>query len=245
MFPVRSADLAGLVLAAATLTAAGPASAADAAGAAPNYTVPDGSKGFRFMTQGGVLNPEVLVGFNPQPDPPGFGGSRDLTPGGGPVTRIFSPLSDTGYGFLIALLNVGPGGMEPLPPAPNSDGNTGISFLGDGSVFHLDLNFAGPGNAIDWAAFNPQPEPPGFWFGAQFGYPTVGDPVATLSLTEDERRLTLTLAPVPEPAAWALMLIGVGAIGGLARRRATACIAMPADATRRLALRLPAGPDAR
>jgi hypothetical protein len=158
----------------------------------------------------------VLVGFNPQPDPPGFGGSRDLTAGASRATRIATPLSDTGYGFLIALLGVGTG-AEPLPPTPNSDGNTALTFLADGSVFKLALNFAGPGNAIDWAAFNPQPDPPGVWFGAQFGYPAVGDPVVTFSLDENGQPLNLTLAPVPEPAAWALMLIGVAGVGGVAR----------------------------
>lgn len=223
MYSVRSAAHVGAALFTLALAAASTqASASSTPGVAPNHTFADGSKGFAFMTTGGRLNPEVLVGFNPQPDPPGFGGSRDMTPGGGPVTQIATPLSDTGYGFLIALLDVGPDAMTPLPPAPNSDGNTGLAFLCDGSVFRLSLNFAGPGSAIDWAAFNPQPEPPGVWFGAQFGYPAAGDPVVTFSLTEDERPLTLTLAPVPEPAAWSLMLIGIAGIGGLTRSRAQA-----------------------
>lgn len=220
MHPVRSAAQFGAALCALAFAAASTqASASTMPGVGPNYTFPDGSKGFAFKTTGGILNPEVLVGFNPQPDPPGFGGSRDMTPGGGPVTQISTPLSNAGYSFLIALLNVGPNAREPLPPAPNSDGNTGISFLCDGSVFHLSLNFAGPGNAIDWAAFNPQPDPPGDFVGAQFAYPVAGDPVVTFSLTENERPLTLRLASVPEPAAWALMLIGVGGVGGLARSR--------------------------
>jgi hypothetical protein len=212
-----AAQFGAALLAVAIATAATGASASTTPGVAPNYTFPDGSKGFAFMTTGGLLNPEVLVGFNPQPDPPGFGGSRDMTPGGGRVTQIATPLSDTGYGFLIALLNVGPDAMEPLPPAPNSDGNTGIAFMADGSVFRISLNFAGPGSVIGWAAFNPQPEPPGNFVGAQFGYPVAGDPVVTFSLTENERPLILTLAPAPEPVAWALMLIGIAGIGGVAR----------------------------
>lgn len=36
-----------------------------------NYVFPDGSGGFALTSRGGVVNPGVLVGFNPQPDPPG------------------------------------------------------------------------------------------------------------------------------------------------------------------------------
>ena len=44
---------------------------AHAATLLPAYTFPDGSAGFEFRTSGGLTNPGVLVGFNPQPDPPG------------------------------------------------------------------------------------------------------------------------------------------------------------------------------
>jgi hypothetical protein len=214
-----AAQFGAALLAAALAGAATDASASSTPGVAPNYTFPDGSKGFAFTTMGGRLSPEVLVEFNPQPDPPGFGGSRDITPGGGPVNQIATPLNDTGYSFLIALLDVGPDAMAPLPPAPNSNGDTGAIFMADGSVFRLSLNFAGPGNAIDWAVFNPQPDPPGIWFGAQFGYPAAGDPVVTFALTENERPLILSLASVPEAPAWALMIIGIGGVGALARSR--------------------------
>ena len=217
MLPISSAARLGALV--FTMASAGAAYAATTPYAAPNYTFANGSEGFAFTTTGGRLDPEVLVDFNPQPDPPGFGGSQDLTPFGGRVTQIATPLSDTGYGFLIALLNVGPGGMTALPPAPDTDGNTGLTFLGEGAAFRLTLNFAGPGEAIDWAAFNPQPDPPGIWFGAQFNYATLADPVVTFALTEGDRPLSLALAPIPEPAPWALMLIGVGGIGGWARTR--------------------------
>jgi hypothetical protein len=217
MSPLKPAASVSAALLALALAAG--AHAGTTPGAAPNYSFPDGSRGFAFTTTGGLLNPGVLVGFNPQPDPPGFGGSRDLTAGASQVTQIATPLNNTGYGFLIALLGVG-AGKEPLPPAPNGDGNTALTFLADGSVFRLVLNFAGPGSAIDWAAFNPQPDPPGVWFGAQFGYPAAGDPVVTFSLAENGQPLSLSLAPVPEPAAWALMLIGAAGVGAVARARA-------------------------
>ena len=146
MFSVPAAAQFGAPLLAMALAgAATDASASTTPGVGPNYTFPDGSKGFAFMTTGGRLNPEVLVDFNPQP------------------------------------------------------------------------------------------EPPGIWFGAQFGYPAAGDPGVTFALTENERPLTLSLAPVPEVPAWTLMIIGVGGVGALARSRtqtATARVGRPTSYSR-------------
>jgi hypothetical protein len=100
MRSVPTVAYAGAAICAAALAVAAQASAATVPEVAPNYTFPDGSK--------------VHVGFNPQPRPPGYGGSRDITPGGGRVTQIATPLGDTGYGFAWALMLIGIGGVGGL-----------------------------------------------------------------------------------------------------------------------------------
>jgi hypothetical protein len=179
----------------------------------PNYTFGDGSKGFAFDTAGGIVNPEVLVGFNPQPDPPGFSGDIYTPEGGG--ARIFTPPSATGYQFELSFLGLGSGRLA-TPMAPNSDGVTGESFRIGDNTFDVTIAFSGPAAARDWAAFNPQPDPPGRWFGSTFDFGAVGDPTATIRITENGAPLSLSLA-APEPSAWALVIIGVGAVGMMAR----------------------------
>jgi hypothetical protein len=188
---------------------------AAATGVGPNHLFPDGTKGFAFDTTGGILDPEVLVGFNPQPDPAGFGGSQ-YTPDGGGV-RISTPASATGYEFVVSFLGFG-GGHEATPMAPNRDGVTGDSFMIGGKTFDVTLAFSGPSAEVDWAAFNPQPDPPGLWFGSTFTFGAVADPTAMIQITEDGAPLSMSLA-APEPSAWALMIIGLGGVGLIARVR--------------------------
>jgi len=56
--------------------------------------------------------------------------------------------------------------------------------------------------------------------GAGLGHPAAADPAATVSLVEEGRPLGLSLASGPESRAWTLMLVGIGGVGALARRRA-------------------------
>ena len=181
----------------------------------PNHYFPDGSEGFAFATTGSVLNPEVLVDFNPQPDPPGFGATQYLLEGGG--VRLTTPPSATGYGFEMSFLGDGSVRLA-TPAAPNSDGVTGESFRINDNTFDVTLAFSGPGAARDWAAFNPQPDPPGIWFGSTYDYGMVADPTVTIRISENGTPLLLSLA-APEPSAWALMIIGLGGVGLSARAR--------------------------
>jgi hypothetical protein len=175
-------------------------------------------KTFAFDTTGGVLNPEVLVGFNPQPDPPGFVGSRYI-PGEG----IVAPgTPDNTFGFLMSFVIPGVSGELTGPGKPNGDGVTTYDFkVGEGDFAHtfdVTLHFAGPGSADSWTwgAFNPQPDPPGLWFSSEIGFAPESDPSVNFSITEDGRPLQLTY--VPEPGSWALMLIGVAGLGAVARQ---------------------------
>ena len=213
-----SCILSGAMGAAVLLAAGGPAMASTTPGVAPNYTFADGSKGFAFMSSGGFTNPEVLVGFNPQPEPPGFGGSR-YERQRGTLTHIFTPASGGGYSFVMSFVDGTDATLLPLPSAPNSDGVTVEDFMIGANSFHVAMSFSGPGAVRDWAAFNPQPDPPGVWFGGQFSFTGVGDPDVRFEITENGAPLTLSLAPTPEPSTWAMMLVGIAGLGALARAR--------------------------
>jgi hypothetical protein len=196
---------------------------------APNYTFADGAKGFALTTSGGPINPGVIVGFNPQPDPPGDGDDGALIALLNPADpQLFSPAIGGSFTFLIGLLMPGDGSVLPLPDAPNTDGRTGERFMLGGHLFDIGLAFSGPGpvDPGSWVGFNPQPEPPGDVLGVGFSFTVQGDPFATFNISIDGQALDFALAPgVPEPATWGLMLMGFGGLGAALRSRRRAMLA--------------------
>jgi PEP-CTERM motif len=193
---------------------------ADAATLLPAYTFPDGSAGFEFRTSGGITNPGVLVGFNPQPDPPGFPATTaDLRD---PTSPVFDQTTGaSAYLVTVSLLLPGTPGLL-LPAVQDTDGSVtatcdgSVSKVCDGSVFKFSLAFR---DITSWSlpsdteGFNPS----GVYFQylATFG----GTPTFALSITDSGS--PLTFSPVPEPATWGLMAVGFVSLGAFAMRRRT------------------------
>jgi hypothetical protein len=165
------------------------------------------------------VNPGVIVGFNPQPDPPGFGDLVDFTNPLDP-TITFSVSGPTTTTILFGMYGHGPG--DPYTPAPGLFSSNPVQHTasyvfdetGDGSVFQVTFDISGITGG--WSSFNPQPDPPG-----DFGFSFTGD--ATLGVQIDYKEPSGAFAPlsfIPEPAGSGLLLIGAAALVGLRRKAA-------------------------
>jgi hypothetical protein len=186
----------------------------------PNYTLPDGSHGFALSTHGGPINPGVIVGFNPQPDPPAIPTALSLADPSHPVFVSPGPCTVDKCGYEIEMSFLGFGNaMLGLPPTPEN-GSTSFNFTFGDHIIVVDMSLAGPpgSSLVDWVAFNPQPDPPATWFASKFNFQGPGDPLMTFEMFVDGAPLRLTLG-VPEPASWALMLIGFVGVAFTAFRR--------------------------
>jgi len=99
---------------------------------------------------------------------------------------------------------------------------TGVMFIVDTTGFTSTDAYDGINVVTDWGAS-------GFYFdnGA------IGAPGVHLGSFSAGQRLTVTVSPdttspTPEPATWALMLSGFGAVGAALRRRRLAVVVQPA-----------------
>jgi len=218
------------------LGAAGVAQAGDGS-VRPNYRFADGTAGFALASHGGPLNPGIIVGFNPQPDPPGDRGTfMDLSDAFAPT--LFNS-NHGGYRFQF-YHTLGDGSVRPLD-LPNADGFTGFREVFGAHVVEVTFQFGG--GRIDpasWVGFNPQPDPPGDGVAQDFSFiPTTnvpsfrafdangaanGDAFVTFHVSVDGNPLSFAL-PTPEPGTWAMMVLGFGGAGAVLRRRRREAIA--------------------
>src|SRR5579871_1104166 len=185
-----------------------------AASAARALAVSNPMKYFALNSSGGELNPGVIVGFNPQPDPPGFP-TLDLADPFEPA--LVKPAGPATFDFVMSFTGL-PGVLLPAVQMPGADGVTTFMFDYGRHAFDVAVSFSGPGGGADWVSFNPQPDPPGVWFADAVTFAGAGDPAMSFSMTEDGTSLRFMAAP--EPSTWALIGLGFVALGVLGYRRA-------------------------
>ncbi len=203
----------------------------------PVSAVPvDWSDSILFQARGGLENPLVAVAFNPQPEPPAYGGTQTSQENG--VAVMTAPNVDNPQMFQLLLsINLGSaaGGPQnanvfyppdPIAPFPSLQYSIATSL---GTVL-VDLDFStssgGIGSDVDAVAFNPQPEPPAFSsgqsssFGLEFAFTALSDATVRIGLTlENGEQLHLT--QVPEPAALVLFTAGLVFVAMSRRKNAT------------------------
>ncbi len=114
-----------------------------AAGAAQALEVANPVKYVALESSGGELNPGVIVGFNPQPDPPGFP-TLDLANPFEPA--LVQPAGPATFDFVMSFTGL-PGVLLPAVQMPGTDGVTAFTFEYGGRAFDVAVSFSGPGES--------------------------------------------------------------------------------------------------
>lgn len=190
---------------------------------------------FGLAGSGGVVNPGVLVGFNPQPEPPARITELSFLFPPDPILLLRDQANPEG-GLLLFDLFLALGAphvvMSFTPPEMAHPFEPGVSTVhtraasGGGDVvfdvfFDIWSSSGGlvePGSLV---GFNPQPEPPGAFsgrIGMSFGIDSLSDAMVRLRIVDGQGN-PIRLAAVPEPAALGLLAAGLLALHGQARRR--------------------------
>lgn len=194
----------------------------------------DWSEAFALQARGAGLDPAMLVGFDPQPEPPITARAvLDLADRTAPTLVLRDQSNPPGelqlFDFFFAFDVPGqaitmvpcflPSDLDPrLELEVRSDTATGPL------LFTLLAEFStSSGGLVDPASvvgFDPQPEPPGA-FGARFGltlaFKELSDVQVRFSVSPADGP-PLAFTQVPEPSALALLGLGVAACSALRRR---------------------------
>lgn len=168
---------------------------------------------FGLQSSGGITNPLVLVGFNPQPEPP-VPATLDLdTPSRPEITT--AETDSLNFRFLLGITP--PGGDDLLFDLLSAD-RTGFLFSAKsatgGELFRIDVDVAITGggelNPLTLVGFNPQPEPPGTSAIGFDGSFTGGASRMSVGfqVVEVDPGATLSFAPVPGPGSLAGLALG-------------------------------------
>jgi hypothetical protein len=188
---------------------------------------------FALQTSGGPVNPLVLVGFNPQPEPPiGHGSVLDFGNTSGTSsepTVTANGTFDSDQLFQILFAMDGPGiSFSNTAGIPDNSGHFEFSALdaAGAMLFNIMFDVTTSSNGVpngDWVGFNPQPEPPIYLpgQGAAIGFNTgfTSFSAVTLKLQIQDAQgnaLNFSEAPavVPVPAAvWLFATALMGLVG--------------------------------
>jgi PEP-CTERM motif len=177
-------------------------------------------------TGGPVENPLVLVGFNPQPEPPAgpdtvLNNSTPNMPELG-LTGVNNPQT-----FRLLFAIGAPTGKFAISSSTDATANgLSLTVTGPNGSYMIDFGFrtssmggiSDPGSLV---GFNPQPEPPAgpadsAVFGMDFQFTSLSDAFVSLQVTGPGGN-SLTFRQVPEPAALAIFLVGLAGLGLMKR----------------------------
>lgn len=194
----------------------------------------DWSEAFALQARGAGLDPAVLVGFDPQPEPPvAARAALDLAdrtapmlvlrdqsnpPGALQLFDFFFAFDVPGQAITMVPCFLPSDRLPQLELEIRSDTATGPL------LFTLVADFStSSGGLVDPASvvgFDPQPEPPGA-YGARFGVTLAFDKLSDVQVrfsVSPADGPPLALTQVPEPSAFALLGVGVAACAASRRR---------------------------
>ena len=137
---------------------------------------------FRIADTNTVENPEVLVGFNPQPDPPGAPATIVSYEKGVPVFGARTAKNRFAFTFAVRGAKGTPYRIT-YPPGPCKDGVCHATANGPAGSFDIALEIGstvGVLNEEEIHGFNPQPDPPGFQDAAVLEFSIVNESNATV-----------------------------------------------------------------
>lgn len=189
------------------------------------YGIVDWSHAIDLQGTGGIENPIVRVGFNPQPEPPGHTGpgvnlTNPMMPvlttptEGEPDFEIFFAIANSGVLTINALGAPDPFGHFEFEVLYATSGAKAYDVL-----FDITTSSGGVPDKMSWVAFNPQPEPPGLpgagTIGFDFYFTSLSEATLGMQVLDSSGR---SFSFTPEPAT--ALLFGLGSLVLLRKRRA-------------------------